>query len=547
MLTVREALAFPIFSSARLVAGKNGLHRIMQWLHVVDYVRAHYQWDREGVLLLTTGVGLYEEPELQQTLIPKLHGLGFCGLVLSTGHYFVETPEALRQQAEALDFPIIETPPDLDFIDITEAVLKHIVNQQYDLLQRSARFNQQLTDVVLQGADLNELAETMAGLLNRSIAIESTLFQVLAAAQRGAIDDVRAQSIKGGHAAKLIVDRLLQEGIYARLAKALQPIRLSPLPDVGMTMARIVAPIVVKREIHGYIWTIEGDEPLTPLDELAISHGATVAALILLKEQSMQQAAVALQGDFFAQLLGGKTDATTLKEQAQRIGYQLDCSHQVWMIRDPEAANAAHSTLEIPMRQWFTRQQHPFLLFPRDQSWVAVVECQTTQQGYEQAIALAESLAQTTPALVGVGNVSSSTGDADEISLQKSYEQAQEALQIAIAMGDEQGAIAFQNLGLLHWLYSLSPQDRAANVYLTHLETLRAYDHKRNGDLLKSLEAYLDYGGAVVEASTALHVHRNTLLHRLERIETLCQVDLKDPMQRLNLHVALKSQHLVQG
>ena len=106
------------------------------------------------------------------------------------------------------------------------------------------------------------------------------------------------------------------------------------------------------------------------------------------------------------------------------------------------------------------------------------------------------------------------------------------------------GAIAFQNLGLLHWLYRLSPEDRAANSYLTHIATLQAYDAKRHTDLLTSLEQYLDHGGALVETAATLHIHRNTLLHRLERIEHLCNVDLKDPLQRLNLHAALKSHHL---
>ena len=62
------------------------------------------------------------------------------------------------------------------------------------------------------------------------------------------------------------------------------PLHIDPIPDLGMTMERIVAPIIVAHEIYGYIWIIAGDRPLTALDELAIEHAATVAALILFPE-----------------------------------------------------------------------------------------------------------------------------------------------------------------------------------------------------------------------------------------------------------------------
>jgi len=63
-------------------------------------------------------------------------------------------------------------------------------------------------------------------------------------------------------------------------------------------------------------------------------------------------------------------------------------------------------------------------------------------------------------------------------------------------------------------------------------------------ELLKTLETYLDHGCSLVEAADALYIHRNTLLHRLKRIEELCDVDLRDPMQRLNLHAVVKDYHL---
>jgi purine catabolism regulator len=96
-------------------------------------------------------------------------------------------------------------------------------------------------------------------------------------------------------------------------------------------------------------------------------------------------------------------------------------------------------------------------------------------------------------------------------------------------------------LGLLDWLFHLSPEVLAGNPYLNTIQSLAEHDRKTNGDLVRTLDAYLEHGGALAEAAAALTVHRNTLLYRIGRIEEITGMDLKDPTQRLNLHVALKA------
>jgi purine catabolism regulator len=58
--------------------------------------------------------------------------------------------------------------------------------------------------------------------------------------------------------------------------------------------------------------------------------------------------------------------------------------------------------------------------------------------------------------------------------------------------------------------------------------------------LLLTLRAYLAGNGSPTEAADRLHLHRNTVLYRLGRIEEIAGVDLRDPEVRLSLHLALK-------
>ena len=148
--------------------------------------------------------------------------------------------------------------------------------------------------------------------------------------------------------------------------------------------------------------------------------------------------------------------------------------------------------------------------------------------------------------LVGLGN-SYETADNEKNLIRQSYEEAEEAVRISQAMGIEEGIVAFHNLGLLHWLYHLPPDTRADNLYLSYIRTLYEYDQERDAELVKTLEAYLEHGGGLVDTAKVLFIHRNTLLHRLERIESLCQIDLRDPLHRLNLYAAVKSYRLQGG
>ena len=540
-LTIRQVLDLPIFASSQLVAGAKGLDNIVHWVHVVDLTSAHYKWQRQGVLLLTSGLGFYENPIHQKTLVERLVRLGFAGLVLSTGHYFDQIPEEVRNDADRLGFPVIETPPDLLFIQITEVVLGHIVNQNYTVLQRSAQINQQLIHLVLQGGSWSDLVTTLAQCLQRSVAIELPPFQIIATAPCGRID-AAWERMTQPRSLSAIVDHLVQASVYESLQQTLQPQTLIPCPELGMTIDRMVAPIVVNQDIYGYFWLLAGSQPFTPLDQQALTDGATVAGLVLSKEQAVRSVEAAQQGDFLTQLLSAQRCLKPIAAQAQQLNYRLSAAHQVLWIQlaapQPEAMPLLH-----PMVQQVIVHAYPHSLSARREDAVIVVLDSETDQGQSFAARLIAAVGhQTQTLVVGSGSICR-TDDGDPSRLRRSYEQAQEAAHIGVLL-KKTGAISFDELGLLHWVYHLTPEHRADNRYLHHVQTLFARDAQRHSELLDTLETYLDQGQSVAATAEALYIHRNTLLNRLDRIETLCHISLRDATQCLNLNVAIKSYRL---
>jgi sugar diacid utilization regulator len=71
------------------------------------------------------------------------------------------------------------------------------------------------------------------------------------------------------------------------------------------------------------------------------------------------------------------------------------------------------------------------------------------------------------------------------------------------------------------------------------LRPLTDYDKKSGGDLVGTLRAFLDSGGAWVECARQLHLHPNTLRYRIGRIEDLTERDLGTMEDRVDLYLAL--------
>lgn len=540
MLTLRQALQLSVFEQANIIAGEAGLDRVIRRIHVVDIPDAEYHIYGQGLLLFTSGYGIKDNPTEQAALIPKLAENHVIGMVFSLGWYFNEVPAVMLAEAEQRGFPIITVPYDVKFISIIERLYVELVNEQAAVRERADDIHRRLTRLVLEGGGLEAVASTLADILQRSVLFESLAFEVLAAAQVGPIDESRRRALEAGRTPPEIVERMMQHGIYAELQSTMKPVRLGVIPDLGMLMERVVAPIIVGREVYGYIWIVAGDHPLMALDELAIEHAATVAALILLKEQAVRETQNNLRGDFFAQLLRSSERDSLMLERAHLVGYHFDRSHQVLFVLCKAATSATLTTLTARLDRWLRTQGVSGLVITRERGLAVVAEAKSEMVG--QTLAEKMVLEVSNPAqvlVVGVGRLVPS-GE----SLRRSYDEAREAAEIGERLGKPPRAVLFWKLGLLDWLHHLPQDVLAGNPFLKTVQGLAEHDRKTNGDLVRTLDSYLEHGGALAEAAAALNVHRNTLLYRIGRIEEITGMDLKDTTQRLNLHVALKA-HLL--
>ena len=84
---------------------------------------------------------------------------------------------------------------------------------------------------------------------------------------------------------------------------------------------------------------------------------------------------------------------------------------------------------------------------------------------------------------------------------------------------------------------------RAVEFVRSQIGAVIAHDAAHRTDLVDTLQAALDYPNRD-EAAHAAHMHRNTFRRHLNQAVELVGVDLRDPDERLALHVALRLRRL---
>jgi purine catabolism regulator len=541
MLPIAEALEMEAFALATVVAGHGGLHKTIQWVHMADFPEMA-EWAQEGELYFTTAFGLKDNPDLQADLIPELVERGVVGMVVGVGRYFHDIPAVMIDCADELDFPIVKVPWEVPFIDVTRAISERIVQQRYRLMQQSLQIHNTLTGLVLMGEDLDALARALADLVRSAVTIEDAAFRVLAHAPGGEIDEARRESIRQGGTPANLLDELESQGILGELQRSLHPIRVPPLPDLGLTLERMVGPIVVGRQIHGYVWLIVDGREIDELDTVALEHATTVAALILLKERAVYEAEQRLKGALLDDLLEGKPGVgNQLAASARDLGHSLSRSQQIVIFRQIDDT-AALPLLSRWMERSLAQRRRPGLLIERSGDLVLLLPSEQTVEGVNLARQLRkEGNEQGYRFSAGIGRIRPNWEY-----LSESYAEAREALELGPVLHEE-GITSFDDLGLFHWLHHLPAEARDNNRFSQVIHTLAESEVARRSDLFPTLEVYLDVGRNMQEAARQLFVHRNTLRQRLTRIEELCNLDLGDALTCLNLHVALKEQKLRPG
>ena len=131
----------------------------------------------------------------------------------------------------------------------------------------------------------------------------------------------------------------------------------------------------------------------------------------------------------------------------------------------------------------------------------------------------------------------------DAGSVGRSLREARYALQVCRLEGWQHAG--FEQLGTYRLLLSMTEPDALRAFTDALLAPLDAYDADHGGELLASLQAFLQHNARWETAASQLYVHRHTLRYRMRKVEELTGRDLTNSFDRMEFWLALRARDLL--
>ncbi|MGW4470455.1 PucR family transcriptional regulator [Nonomuraea sp. NPDC004354] len=519
-VSVGEVLGVSTLAKARLIAGKAGLDRIVQRLNVME-VPDVLAWVKPHELLLTTGYPLRNTPQSLDRLVADLDERGLAALAIKLGRYLDELPDEMVAQADRLGFPLILLPDDVGFDDILNQVLTDILNRQAAVLVRAEEAHRALVQVVLAGGGLGEVTAEVAGLLDVAVVAVDCAGRLLAAA--GPPEHVAALRRLSDPAGRTGDD----PGGRARGAD-----------PTGRSGHYASVPVVAGGHHHGRILAHSPAGVIRDSDIGILERAATVAALVITRQDAVNAVESKYRADFLRDVLTGRAgSAERIANRSRAFGWDLERPVTVLVAElDPEGdERTAQDRLVTSWTSAMRRHDPNGAVAGFSHEVVAVVDAavDSARVARDAATSFADAIS------AGTFSTGTSRTCPGADSLPEAYGQALKAARVGRQLHGP-GAIAhFDQLGVYRLL---SLVNDTAELHAFVRETLGALatdDDSDNADLRRTLQVLLETNLNVAETARRLHFHYNTLRYRIGKLERLLGNFTEDPHLRLNLTLAL--------
>ncbi|MEX0705068.1 MAG: PucR family transcriptional regulator [Nitriliruptoraceae bacterium] len=528
---LREVLATPELERGgpRVLAGEQRLDEPVRWVHVSELPDiAHLL--QGGELILTTGIGLPDEPRELQRYIEDLVRVQATGVVVELGRRFTELPRALVETARRRRFPLIVLDHEIRFVRVTEAVHVDIINRHVSVLEQVQRVHTVFTELAVEGASADDIVGEAASLSGLPAVLENLTHRVIAAHHPGGsladFLDGWARRSRG-----LTVDDrigIAQQGSEAWL-----------VGDVGARGERW-GRLLMRLDARA----VEQPQFATSIVERA----ATALVLNRLGDQDRDSFESHAERTLIAQIRHGTTSLSSVAARAAALGTPLHDRLLAALVVRPRSTDPRLDGLERDLAQIgrvLTGAIRACGLqaiggpLPSDDIGLVVAREGGGESLFDAcqqlaARAHADLAAHGLPAVI----IAASSVVHDLRDLRDAFVEAEQVATAAIPSADDQVLWTPEDIRLAGLVQLLRDDPRMQRFVERQLGPVLQEADVAEPTIMSALGAFLDHGGNKSAAADALGISRPTLYQRLQRVERVLGVDLDAIETRMSLYVA---------
>lgn len=540
-ISVQEIVNLPIFNTAQVLSGIEYLdERHVDWVSAMEAPVENFVRTKE--LVITTGMGCEERPDLLFEFVKDVYESGASAIGIALGRYIFDIPDEIISFSKAHQFVLIEVPWELRFADVQRKVMEEINRRQEWYFEKARQLQKQLMDYVITGKNLVEILH----LVEREIDGEIVFMDSKNRVKANRREPEKLLQLWEELEQNSQVD--LDESVFRHLQKY-------PYKDGILIKKEITSG--PQHNVQGFFIIYFYDENLlTPIAYQMVESLTAATALWISKEDAIVQTELRLRNEFIWGLAKKPQDTTdeNLRSRARLFGYQLEVPYLCIVGYSENLETLSHLAsgkidYNVKNIMYYIEEEVRYaasavdkqVAFTLDQDLLIIyLESITEEQGtvHHFLDLVDKRLHALIPGVIfswGIGMHRDGI-----MQFHESFKKAQLALDMSMKQKGRGERVSFDDTQLNRLLVHFANDKEVQEITMATLKPLVDYEEKREMNLIDTFIAYDNQNGNVSQAARVLNLHRQSLLYRLRKIESLTNLSLDNPDDVFLLNISIK-------
>ncbi|MGR3763956.1 PucR family transcriptional regulator [Rossellomorea sp. NS-SX7] len=508
--SVESILSRRYFEHSRVIAGQKGLQRQVKWVHVVE-VTSIKNLLNGNELILTTGLALKEEPSFI-CLLNQLIQSEAAALCIELDTNISAIPHSVIQLAEQHDFPIIVFDKEVPFVSITQDIHSVLINQQYEMMKKLDDFAQVLNKRLLT--------------VNQSHEILNVLHKEL---------DV-----------PIIFQLKEQEPLFHPSMRRSEEMKVRMKYEEHLNTARkdfTSAKVILFDREYAELFIFRNDPPFTEYETLLLDRTSTALAQFLMRELYFNEKKRIEESKWIMSWLKGEQSSERLESYLRGLKTNFH-GGVVCIFSDMKEQEIQDCTYFNLVARSIFEQQGFHALPEKDGNDLLFILLDTRKQHdwknrmktALEKIEKSHFLSKGKDTVISIGKYQE-----EMMNIHLSFRTARESLLFRSKVKGHQRFFFFDDLHLYRLISIVNNNVNLWEMIEEYLNPLISYDEENDGSLLLTLKVFLSCQGSKQETAKKLFIVRQTLYHRLKKIEELLGEDYMSSDKRLAIEFLLAS------
>lgn len=453
--------------------------------------------------------------------------------------------DLLMQYSEEYHLPVIEIPADMYYWGIIKYVLMQIFDLKIAKLSYFKTTHDNLSVLLLNELDVLKNIDNILQQIDRMVGNPLSLY------------DENRNCIA-------TTDPTLTGFKFAKEVEEYRPdVMVAKYPY--LRQARVYTEYIKKFDVYTqmrfYLVITEKNEALTTLDFISLENAIVVLQYLLMRRAAEENIAKKYHKDLGYRMLNGSLTNTELREVADILGFKkTDEFRVITCCLVPPDNTAKFTPLQLETTEFV--KQELLQLLPK-----SYIYCNTNQiiyihkeQDEENEYDFRKNLENIQQSIqnqliqkeieinfvIGIGKRVKGYSQ-----LKESFEDSQTAIEyidmIRTVIGDkDRSVVDSSKLGFFRMLAKHENKEQLWACIPESLCKLYDYDTQKKGDLVDTLECFLNNNQSQKKTSKEMFVHYRTIMYRLRKIVEITGIDFSNPAEMLIVRNGLMLMRIVE-